>query len=239
MKKTILTTLGAAALLCLCQGNAQAQMLTISEVYGGGGNAGSTYSNDFIELYNYGTAAIDMSTLAVYYTNTTGTFSNTAATNFTTVSGTLAAGSYYLIAEAQGTGGTTPLTNVNVTGSINLSATAGKLALGLTSTVPTSTAGAVTAANNPSVIDFIGYGTGANQFKGAAVAPAPSNTNSDARTIVTTASTSNNTDYVAGPPSPQGSGALVVGVPEPSTYASVALGCLGVLAVSRFRRRQA
>ncbi len=35
MKKTILSTLGAAALLCLCQGKSQAQMLNISEIYGG------------------------------------------------------------------------------------------------------------------------------------------------------------------------------------------------------------
>jgi hypothetical protein len=30
--------------------------IVISQVYGGGGNSGATYKNDFIELYNRGTA---------------------------------------------------------------------------------------------------------------------------------------------------------------------------------------
>ena len=32
--------------------------VNISQVYGGGGNAGATYKNDFIELYNPGAAAV-------------------------------------------------------------------------------------------------------------------------------------------------------------------------------------
>ena len=31
--------------------------IVISQVYGGGGNAGATYTNDFIELYNRGSGA--------------------------------------------------------------------------------------------------------------------------------------------------------------------------------------
>ena len=34
--------------------------LVISEVYGGGGNGGATYTHDFIELYNPTGAAIDV-----------------------------------------------------------------------------------------------------------------------------------------------------------------------------------
>jgi hypothetical protein len=35
--------------------------LVISQVYGGGGNAGATYKNDFIEIFNRGTTSVDVS----------------------------------------------------------------------------------------------------------------------------------------------------------------------------------
>ena len=233
MKKTIIA---ATTALLLTAVGASAQMLTISEVYGGGGNSGSTYSNDFIELYNYGTTPIDMSAFAVYYTSATGTTYTAAAAFQTILTGTLAAGGYYLISEAQGTGGSTPLTGVNVAGSIALSGTAGKVVLGLANTVPTYAAGSL-AASNTTIIDILGYGPTANQYRGTGPGPATTNTTSDARTTVLTAPTNNATDFVAGAPGPQGSGTLVVGVPEPSTYAFVLSG-LGALTLG-IRRRKA
>ena len=235
IKKAIL--LSAAALLLTVAG-ASAQMLLISEVYGGGGNSGSTYSNDFIELYNYGTTPIDLSTLALYYTSATGTTYTASAAFQTILTGTLAGGAYYLVAEAQGAGGTTPLTGVNLAGSIALSGTSGKVVLGLANTVPSGTAGAVTAANNPSVIDIVGYGPTATQYRGAGPTAVLTNTTSDSKTIVTTAPVSNSTDFTQGAPSPLGTGNLTVGVPEPSSYAYVALGGLGALAMLRFRRHR-
>src|SRR4030095_4244922 len=41
--------------------------IVISEVYGGGGNSGATLTNDFIELYNRGSAPVDISTWSVQY----------------------------------------------------------------------------------------------------------------------------------------------------------------------------
>ena len=35
--------------------------VVISEVYGGGGNSGATLTHDFIELYNRGQTAVDLS----------------------------------------------------------------------------------------------------------------------------------------------------------------------------------
>ena len=35
--------------------------LVISQVYGGGGNSGSKYKNDFIEIFNRGTTAVSLS----------------------------------------------------------------------------------------------------------------------------------------------------------------------------------
>ena len=235
MKKTILSTLGAAALLCLCQGQAQAQMLTISEVYGGGGNSGSTLKNDFIELYNYGTTPIDLSAtaLSLYYASATGTFTTTATASTSLGSGIIPAGAYFLVQEAAGGAGTTNNPTPNVTGSINLSATTGKVALALSGTAPSSTAGAVTLGNG--LIDFVGFGT-ANQFL-TAVGPAPSVTNSISRGTVTTTPTNNSTDYTAGAPSPQTTTPVLV--PEPSIYAMMGLGIFGMFALLRLRRRTA
>ena len=151
MKKTLLLVAIAAV---AAASQSSAQMLTISEVYGGGGNAGSTYKNDFIELYNPGTTAVDVSTLSVYYGSATGTTFTT--TNSTPLTGTIAPGAFYLIQEAAGTGGTTNLPTPNVTGTLNISGTTGRVALALTSTLPTT-------ATSAGVVDFLGWGPTASQ----------------------------------------------------------------------------
>ena len=73
--------------------------VVISEVYGGGGNTGATYQNDFIELYNNGEQAVDLSTWSVQY----GSSGGNTWTNRTNLTGSIAAKSYYLIQEAAGT----------------------------------------------------------------------------------------------------------------------------------------
>ena len=47
--------------------------MVISQVYGGGGNCGAPYSNDFIELFNRGSAPVDLGTWSLQYTSATGT----------------------------------------------------------------------------------------------------------------------------------------------------------------------
>ena len=47
--------------------------VVISEVYGGGGNAGATYTNDFIELYNRTANTISLAGWSVQYAAATGT----------------------------------------------------------------------------------------------------------------------------------------------------------------------
>lgn len=78
--------------------------VVISEVYGGGGNSGATLTNDFIELYNAGTSAVSLAGWSVQYASAAGTTWQVTALN-----GSIAPGNYYLIQEAQGAGGTTPL----------------------------------------------------------------------------------------------------------------------------------
>jgi len=168
--------------------------LTISQVYGGGGNSGATYINDFIEIYNAGTATVNLSGYAVQYASASGsTWSVTALT------GTIAPGAHYLIQEAAGSGGTTSLPTPQVIGTIAMSATAGKIAL-------TSSATALTVSNpvgTSTVVDFVGYGT-ANAYEGTGAAPAPSATTSDLRAGNGATDTDNNAaDFTAGTVNPR------------------------------------
>jgi len=67
--KKIVTTL---ALLVVCTTSAfAANSVRISQVYGGGGNTGATYTNDYIELFNNSGAAIDMSGWSLQYQSST------------------------------------------------------------------------------------------------------------------------------------------------------------------------
>ncbi|HQW64114.1 MAG TPA: lamin tail domain-containing protein, partial [Pseudomonadota bacterium] len=51
---------------------AKAQVV-ISQVYGGGGNNGSLYRNDFVELFNRGAAPVNVTGWSLQFTNATAT----------------------------------------------------------------------------------------------------------------------------------------------------------------------
>jgi hypothetical protein len=143
--------------------------LTISQIYGGGGNTGATYRYDFVELFNPTPNAINVTGWSLQYASSTGTSWQIGALN-----GSIPAYHYYLIQLASGsvaTGDFLPL--ANATNGFNISASQGKLAL------VSSTAG-LTGSNpsdNATVVDFVGYGS-ANAFEGAAAAPgAPTGNN--------------------------------------------------------------
>jgi predicted extracellular nuclease len=169
--------------------------VVISQIYGGGGNAGSTFKNDFIELFNASGAPVAVDGWSVQYASTTGT-----TWQVTNLSGSIAPGQYYLVQESQGTGGTTPLPTPNATGTIAMSATGGKVAL-VSSTVALSGGCPVGGA----IVDFVGY-DGASCFEGAAAAPTLSNTLADFRRNNGAQDTDNNSaDFVTGAPAPRNS----------------------------------
>ncbi len=113
-----------AALLLLCVSLTARAQVVISQVYGGGGNTGAALRNDFIELFNRGAATVDVTGWSVQYASQTGT-----SWQVTPLSGSIAAGRYYLVQEAAGAGGTLNLPAPDAAGSIAMSATAGKVAL--------------------------------------------------------------------------------------------------------------
>ena len=131
----------AAAIGALALGGpagAASPNVVISQVYGGGGNAGAQYANDFIELFNRGSAPVDISTWSLQYTSATGTGNFGSAANLITpLTGTLDAGQHLLVEEASNAAVGSPLPTPKTTDAtpINMSASGGKVAV-VNSTTP-------------------------------------------------------------------------------------------------------
>ena len=191
--------------------------LVISQVYGGGGNSGATLKNDFIEILNISGSAISLNGYSVQYASSTGNFSSSLLTALPNA--TLQPGHYFLIQEAAGSGGTVNLPTPDATGSINMSATTGKVAL----VNGTSAIASCTAAN---VVDLIGYGSGVSCSETSA-APGLSNTTADLRAGNGCTDTDNNgVDFTAGAPNPRNSStaaAACSGTPATLTITTTSL----------------
>lgn len=152
-----------AALLAGICAPALASDVVISQVYGGGGNSGATYKNDFIELFNRSANPVSLNNYSVQYSSAAGT-GNWQVTPLPNV--TLQPGQYFLVQEAPGAGGTVNLPTPDVAGSgaasLALSSTAGKVAL---SNSTTALSGA--RPSGAAVLDMVGYGATATGYEGA------------------------------------------------------------------------
>jgi len=170
--------------------------LVISQVFSGGGNSNAPFRHDFIELFNRGVAPIDLAGWSVHYTSAA-----SATWQKTELAGSLAPGQYFLIQQASGGASGSSLPAPDLTGSIAMSSSAGKIALlGPGAVIPTGTA----CPGGAGVVDFVGYGGSANCYEGQAPAPAPGNTRSLRRAGEGCAeSDSNAADFATGPPSPR------------------------------------
>jgi len=124
----------------------------ISQVYGGGGNSGSTYKNDFIEIFNQATTLIDVSTWSVQYAS-----ANQQNWQVTPLCATppcvIAPGHYFLVQESQGANGTTNLPAPDATGGIAMGAGSAQVAL-VDNTAPLTGV----CPTNSAIVDFVGYG---------------------------------------------------------------------------------
>jgi uncharacterized protein len=143
--------------------------VVISQVYGGGGNSGAQYTHDFVEVFNAGSATADLSGWSIQYTSAAG---NSWGNQTTALDGELAPGAYHLVQLAAGAGNGVPLPTADSTGSTNMSATSGKVALASS----TSALPADVCPTGPTVVDFVGFGNNANCFEGEGAAPQLSNT---------------------------------------------------------------
>lgn len=200
--KTAQPLLASSANLLKPEVTTLSDTVVISQVYGGGGNSGAPYQNDYIELYNLSDTAVSLSGWSVQYASATGT-GNFGSNPVTSLSGSIAPGGYYLLKQAGGAAGVA-LPPPDVTGTVNMSATAGKVVLvNVTSGLPCN--GGSTpcpAAELAKIIDLVGYGN-ANFFEGAA-APTLSNTTAGLRGNNGCNETDNNAaDFAAGAPTPR------------------------------------
>jgi len=190
--------IGAISLAAAASANAQ---IVISQVYGAGGNSGAAARNDYIELFNRGASAVNVTGWSVQYGSSTGIVGQNASF-VTALNGTIPAGAYFLVHEASNGAIGTLLPTADATGAIDMSASNGKVAL-----VNNSTPVNVSNPSGASVIDFVGYGT-ATFFEGAGPASAPSATNATFRRLGGCQDNNNNSaDFVVGGPRPRNSSA--------------------------------
>jgi predicted extracellular nuclease len=168
--------------------------LVISQVYGGGGNSGAVYNNDFIEIFNPTDAPITFSNWSVQYGSSGGT---TWQVTVLTGTHTLQPGQYFLVQEAAGTGTPGPLPPPDAVGNIAMSGTAGKVAL-----VAGSTALSGACPLGGIVMDLIGYG--AANCSETSPAPGLSNSTADLRANGGCLDTDHNSsDFSTGTPNPR------------------------------------
>ena len=176
--------------------------VVISQLYGGGGNNGATYHNDFVELYNPSGVTFDLTGWSLQYTSATGD-----GWEFTRqpLGGFIAPGQYYLISLASGGDDGLPLPAANIIGEINMSGTTGKVALvnsfdPLVGNCP---------LGDPHIVDFVGYGGSADCAE-TVRAVAPSNTTAIFRANNGSTDTDNNqADFAAATPNPRRTAPIV------------------------------
>jgi hypothetical protein len=208
--------------------------IVISQLFGGGGNAGAPFASDYVELFNKGSSAVDVTGWSVQYATAAG-----ASWSATPLSGSIAPGRSYLVELAGGATGAA-LPTPDATGSTNMAATAGKVALVRAAAALTCGASAGSCSSAAGLEDLVGYGTAAD-FEGSGAAPAPSSTNAIIRAEQGCTDTDvNSADFATGAPAPHNSasaahacaGGPPPGGPSASASASVAVDLNAVLSIS-------
>ncbi len=182
--------------------------VVISQVYGGGGNSGAQYSNDYIELFNRGTSTVSLAGWSLQYASAGGAGNfGSSTTQITLLSGSIAPGQYFLVQEAAGAASPAPLPTPDVTDSspINMSATGGKVAL-VNTTTPLGCNGGSTPCTPgalATIVDLIGW-DGANFFEGSVPGPGTNNSSAAFRVLGGCQDTDNNSaDFTTAVPDPR------------------------------------
>ena len=180
--------------------------VVITQVYGGGGNSGATFKNDFIELFNNGKTAETIGGWTVQYAAATGT---TWQSTLIPAGTLLPAGRYFLIKQAAGTGGSVDIA-FDAAGTLAMSGTNGKVAL-----VNSATALSGAAPTGAAVLDIVSYG-----------ASTPTEGSPTAALANTTAALRNSNGCVD-----TGDNSLdfTVAVPNPRNLTSAAFDCGGIV----------
>jgi hypothetical protein len=131
----------------------------ISQVYGGGGNSGAPFTNDYIELFNRGTVSQNLNGWSVQYTSATGPTSGNVWFTTPLPNFTLQPGQYFLIKCAGS--GTNNLPSEDAISTISLSSTTGKVVL-VSDSIPETSVNPTGAQ----IIDKVGYGSNTTSTTG-------------------------------------------------------------------------
>jgi hypothetical protein len=162
--------------------------LVISQIYGAGGNSNASLKNDYIEIFNPTSAPVSLSGLSVQYASSAGTsWSNNTALP----AKTLQPGQYFLVSEFSGGANGSALPAADATGTINMSGTAGKVAL-VKGTTALPAAATPTSTN---VIDWVAFGSGATPAEGGAPTATLSPTTAAFRTNACVDTDKNSADF--------------------------------------------
>ena len=231
--------------------HAQSAGLVITQIFGGGGNSGAPYNQDYVELFNGTGSAINLTGYTLQYASSGGNFSN-ANGQTTALAGSIASGQFFLVGLGFGAGTGAAIPTPNVTGTTAASSTNGKFALANDTNLVTYTAPNTLSSN---VIDFVGFGS-ANAYEGTSAVSVLSNATAAVRKLNALGtnfldSNNNGSDFtVASTFTPRNSsstfganfvpsGGVAAAAPEPGTLALVlmALPAAGSIAVRRRKAR--
>ena len=199
--------------------------LVISQVYGGGGNAGAPLNADFVELFNRGTAPAALDGMSVQYASATGTgnFGASSSQLIALPAVDVPAGGRFLIGMTPPGANGVALPAPDATGTIAMAGTAGKVALatGGTSLGCNGSSTLCSAEQLARIVDLVGYGNA--NFAEGTPAPTLSATTSAQRTSSCVDTDSNVADFAAVAPAPGNSASPVApcGAPPVNTPPSV------------------
>jgi hypothetical protein len=188
--------------------------VVVSQVYAGGGNSGAPFANDFVELFNRGSSAIDVSGWTIQYASATGT-----TWQVTGLTGSIAPGRHYLVQLASAAAVGAPLPTPDAIGTTNLAVSGGKVAIVRDPSPLTCGGSAGSCSAVTSVADLIGYGT-AVDYEGSGAAPALDNATAAVRSgDGCTDTDANPADFTAAVPAPRNSStaATTCGAEPPPT----------------------
>jgi hypothetical protein len=214
--RLLLPFLAAALLLAAPAASASSSsVVVVSQVYAGGGNSGAAFTNDFVELLNRGSTAIDLSSWSVQYASAAST-----SWQVTPLSGSIQPGHYYLVQLASAASVGSPLPTPDATGTSNLAVAGGKVAL-----VPNQTAlscgGSPGSCASAGVADLVGYGSAAD-YEGSGPAGSLSSTTAAIRAAAGCTDTdANAADFATDAPTPRNSASAPTSCSSPPTPSGV------------------
>jgi hypothetical protein len=145
--------------------------LVIRQIYGGGGNTGSPLKNDFVELFNRGSAPVSLAEKSLQYAKADGDFSATSGVLALPADVMLQPGQSFLV-KMKSSGdvgaelGATP--DFSPAAPLSLGNASGKVAIAPSGALLEACGSAAAPCVADKYIDLIGYGT-ASQAEGTAV----------------------------------------------------------------------